>query len=445
MSMMPTYDYESEQSDLMRRLKIAEAMQQGGLAPLGGTETVSGVAVKRSPLEAVAKIAQAYFGSKQVQSIGDQQRQLGQRYRDDMRTGVGALIEGVSTQPGQIPEVADESGGHGGAPMTAADATNRKRQAVMQAIASNHPVLQQLGMQQLQAMQKEGVSVKDVFGHATPEAQEAMARTGSVAGFKAKREKPIEVGGMLLDSNTLEVLEAKGPVPKQVSINGDLYEINPTTKQYKKLDNAPKVNVNTTVSPIIQGQKAGFEEWSKKAAQSVDEMSASARQSVKLMSQLNQLEALSNAGTNAGPTAGIATFVQGLAKTAGIQVDPKMLNNSQAFESVATQAWAALMQQNGGARGLVKEESEKLAQSLPSLIQTPQGRKQITAVLRQQAVQNIEDAKKANAEYGRALQTQDPAAYTFGLSSTILPQSGPNPSATGAVSPGTKKPSVSNW
>jgi hypothetical protein len=230
-----------------------------------------------------------------------------------------------------------------------------------------------------------------------------------------------------------------------VTIGGDLYEVNQSTMQLKKLDNAPKVNVNVPVGVTVAGQKAGYEEWSKKAAQTVTELSESARQSTKLITQLQQLESLTQGGTNMGPAADAATFIQGLANTAGIKVDPAKLNNSQAFNSVATQAWAALMQQNGGARGLVKEESEKLAQSLPSLVQTPQGRAQITRVLRQAAEQNIKDAQRANAEYGKALQSQNPGDFTFGLSATQLPQSGPMPPAPGSVTPGNQKPIVKNW
>ena len=40
---------------------------------------------------------------------------------------------------------------------------------------------------------------------------------------------------------------------------------------------------------------------------------------------------------------------------------------------------------------------ERIARSLPSLIQTPEGRAQIVAVMRQGAQQNIADAQRSSA------------------------------------------------
>ncbi|MDO8703392.1 MAG: hypothetical protein Q7J84_00450, partial [Sulfuricaulis sp.] len=57
-------DYAAEQEDIARRRAFAQAMQQQGAQPMGPTETVGGWAVKRSPLEGMAKMLQAYSGRK---------------------------------------------------------------------------------------------------------------------------------------------------------------------------------------------------------------------------------------------------------------------------------------------------------------------------------------------------------------------------------------------
>lgn len=451
------FDYQGEQAELQHRMRVAEAMMQGGLAPMGPTEVVGGYAVKQSPLAGLSKVLQAYLGAKGVQSVSEGQRALGEKYRGEMKSGLERFFNTMEGSQTKMPG-GDGTDAYGGTVEHKAD----PRRAVIEAMASQFPGLQQVGESYMKNMNQGQLTAKDLANLATPES--VLSNPTNTAGWKPKRDlKSVQPGEVLLDAggnvtapgggsglppqapgNATSPGAISGPGWTTVKIGDDLYQ--QTSTGLKKLDNAPKVT--TTVSPRIDvrvaGQKAGFEKWAESAAKTVTELSDSARQSVKLMTQLNQLEALTKGGTAAGPTADAAIFLQGLAKTAGIPVDESKLSNSQAFNSVATQAWAALMQQNGGARGLVKEESEKLAASLPSLVQTPAGRAQITAVLRQAAQQNIADAQKANTEFSKALQQQDPGQFTYGLSSTQLPQSPPQGPAPGAVAPG-KKPSVSNW
>lgn len=250
-----SYDFDNEQMELLRRMKVAQAMQEGSLAPMGPTEVVSGHAVKRSPLEAIAKVAQAYFANKQVQSINDQQRELAGRRSGELKTGVADLIEGLSATPGQATAVADESGGHSGPAMDLKGAQEMKRRAILNAVASNHPILQQLGGAQLKGLTPEQLSAKDFLGLSgyDPKSRVEAAQGGGLGALRPEKAKPMEVGGLLIDPDSMTVLQANGPVPKQVTIGGDLYEINPTTRQLKKLDNAPKIT-NTTNVNIPKGE-----------------------------------------------------------------------------------------------------------------------------------------------------------------------------------------------
>jgi hypothetical protein len=466
---LQNYDYNVEEEELKRKEAIAQAMMAQGMQMPGGTEMVGDRAVKKSPLEGVLKVLQAVVGAKGLEKASDERKELGTRYKQDLTSGMAQFMGNMEgSAPVTLPggEGTDAYGG------TMEYKANPKK-AIMDAMASNHPVVQQLGMAGLTNMfkDKKDLTVKDLLAHATPESQREMVRTGLTSAFKPDPKLVgINGGDALRDPEGNVRAPGQGPgtpapagdapqfsIPKGYSFlgqqpgvqylkapDGDTYA--QTQGGMKKLDTVPKTTVNTTVNPAnvhVHGQKAGMEAWSKKAADTVTDMSESARQSVKLMTQLNNLEQLTAGGTAQGPQADASTFLRGLAAASGIKVDENKLNNSQSFNSVATQAWAALMQQNGGARGLVKEESEKLAQSLPSLIQTPQGRAQITAVLRQQAQQNIVDAKKANEEYAKALTAENPGLFTFGLSATQLPQSSPLSPAPGGAGP--VKPTVSNW
>jgi hypothetical protein len=434
MAMQPTYDYESEQAELLRRQRIADAMTGAGLAPMQMPQQPG---VKSSQIEILNKVMQSVLGAKQSYDVKQDRQKLGNRYAGDLKAGMKNFIDGISATAGNPTAVADESGGHAGSGMTPQDAAQAKQAAVLEAIASNHPVMRELGMSQMKAMttKKEGLTAKDVFTHGDPETQRRLAAEAGIP-FNSKPEKPIEVGGMLLDPVTKQIIKVQGDPPQQVKIDGDLYEINPSTGQYKKLDNAPKINISNKTNVLNAGQKAGFEAWSKSAAETVGELTKGARAATNVLSRMNQLEALTNAGTVAGPAAAPMVFMEGLANQLGVKVDKARLSNSLTFESEATRAWAEMMQAMGGARGLVKEESEKIASSLPALTQTPEGRKQIIALIRQQSQQAIADAGKASKEYALALNTQNPEAFTFGLSATQMPQSGALPSAPGSTAPG---------
>lgn len=426
MPMMPTYDFETEADAIKRKQAIADAMQASALRPM---EMPTQPGVKVSPMAVLGKMLEGYMANKRQDALKDERAALSQRYGDELRSGMEQYYK--TMQGYEAPSMAMAPGADGTPQMVKVPGDRKK--AIFDALASNHPVLRDLAMSQLKEEGKNQLTPKDLLSIATPES--VLANTANPAAWKPKRDlKAFAPGEVLLDSsgNYATPGNPSGTKPFDLqNIGGDLYQTSATG--FKKLDNAPKVNVNA--SPVIMGQKAGMEAWSKKAADTVTDMADSARQSVKLMSQLNQMEALTRGGTAAGPLADAAVFVSGLANQAGIKVDPTKLANSQAFNSVATQAWAALMQQNGGARGLVKEESEKLAQSLPSLVQTPQGRAQIIATLRQAAAQNIADAKQASTEYAKALQADDPSRFTFGLSTTQLPQSTPTAAAPGSVTP----------
>lgn len=444
---LPTYDYEAEQAALARQMKLAEVMQAQSLQPMGPTESIGGVAIQKSPLEAIAKVAQALSGQYQQRGVEARRKELGQRYAGELKTGIEDLIGGMGTQAGQQPPVADESGGHGGMPFDAAGAQEAKRAAILRAVGSSHPVLQQLGMSHLTQMGKDNVTVKDLLPHADPTSIPGMV-AGGASNFKPKQELG-EVGGIVYDKNTKQVVQiGNGYKPEErIKIDGDFYQLNPSTRKLEKLDNASKVSVGVSPTTIMNhGQRKLSEAWVTQAAKTVAELSDTGRAAERMESSLNTIEKLNANPMFSGPASTPAIFMSGLAKQMGIPVDEAKLNNSDTFNSEATRMWVALMQQAGGARGLVKEESEKLMGSLPNLVQTPQGRQQIVTRLRQAAQKDRQIAIEANKQLGEAQNADDATKFTFGLIGAQLPQTGgPLPAAPGVSAPGNNKPTKSNW
>lgn len=429
---MATLDPIAKIERAQRRRKLLEAMEQQNIsAPIVGSD--SGYALG----QALTKLGTAAVLRESGKDVDNREIEGKHAYNQQLSAAVKSFMEKSQGAPG-MHELAPGLAGPQVPPIEA-----DPQAAIIEAMTSRLPEMQGLGKAQMMAqLQREKENFQNPITVMGPDGKPQLVQfgnRGSARPIQGMQPTPevMAVGNRVV--NKLDPTQVKADFSEQwsepFSQGGDLYQRNLGSGQIRKLDNASKVNVNTSVSPIIQGQKAGMGEWAKLAGQAVSEMAANARQSVQTMSSLNQMEELNKSGLNTGPLATPAGFVQGLAHSVGIPIDTAKLSNSQAFESEATRAWAAMMQANGGARGLVKEESEKIAASLPSLTQSPEGRAKIIAVLRMKAEQDIKDAQTASKEYSSALQSDDPAKFTFGLGQAQLPNTQPRPAVPGVAQP----------
>ena len=108
-------DYESERERLKRRRAVSDALLMQSQQPMGGTEMVSGRAVRRSPLEGLAKLAQAYQANQQGKQIDTDQAALQERQRGDMVSALDEYRKATSARPGSSEQIMDEeaNGGEG--------------------------------------------------------------------------------------------------------------------------------------------------------------------------------------------------------------------------------------------------------------------------------------------------------------------------------------------
>ncbi len=243
---LPGYNFDLEESELQRRQRIAEAMQGSALAPL---EMPSTPGARVSPLHIVAKAMQAWSAGKQNEGIKSERTAMSKRYGEELATG---LEKFHTTSQGQQVPMMNAAGPQGPMPEPVQDGSfnvpGNRRKAVMEAIASNHPVLKDLGMESFKAMNKAdtGITAKDLLPHADPSSIPGMV-AGGAGAFKPKKEYK-EVGGVVYDPSDMSIVQLKGTPPAQMTIGGDLYEVNPSTRQLKKLDNAPKITNTTNVN-----------------------------------------------------------------------------------------------------------------------------------------------------------------------------------------------------
>ena len=85
-------DLAADQTQLLRQQQLADLLRRQGMEPMGPTEMVSGWAVKKSPLEGVAKIAQALGGQYLASQADEQQLALSQALRQRQLDSFDSII-----------------------------------------------------------------------------------------------------------------------------------------------------------------------------------------------------------------------------------------------------------------------------------------------------------------------------------------------------------------
>lgn len=433
-------DVTTELSELQRRRALLDALQKQSMeTPIVGNTGLG---------QALAKLGTAYFQNKAGQKLADEQSTAKDRYMQQLQGEAGQYLDmmngkaGQTLSTGQADALMNQNVDPG---MLAEPVKADPRRAVVQAMTSQLPEMQAVGKAGFGGLQKQQINPLDVLklsGYSAADKVKA-ALTGDLSGLRAEQKEHV-IDGRLVTSREGEGTGVAGdfrpsygpvgPVGRDAQGRPIMGQTEGTTG---KAHFAP-AGTNISVSATNQAQKEGLGEWSKLAAKTVGELSEAARASNKMLSQLNQVEALGKAGTFTGPGANLGVWMGQLLRAGGVPLDKTTqakLQNSETFGNTAADLWLASMNANGGSRGLVKEESERIAANLPSLVQTPAGRQQIISVMRQAAQQQIEDAQSAQMEYSKALRTQDPGAFTFGLGATQLPNTQPNLPAPASVTP----------
>jgi hypothetical protein len=423
MSTLPTYDYETEQANLLRKMRMAEAMQQGGLAPIEAPPNNGRV----SWTQGLAKLAQAYMGAKGVESVTDQQRQLGTRYKADLHKGVSDFIDGTSMTPGMQPAVTGNNPSAYVAPtmMDAAGAAQTKKSAIMQALASNHPVLQQLAMAEMKKASEGKLTPDKFLGHADAPTIKRLAEASGLAGFQPKVDlKPATPGDAYInDSGQMQQPGAPGAAASSAApagfakvdspspgidivretTTGDLYQR--TATGLKKLDNAPKTTVQVTNSVSNKGESAFAKKIGELTATDVDEVRKASAVSQKMLPVLAKLEALNKNPTYSGPTADPSIWMGQVARMANIPVDVAKLSGSEEYQAVIGKQIASYLTAGGGVgRSMTDADREAILSQFPTLVKTPEGRVRAVEMLRTAAMSDIEHSKRVEEE----IKTQFP-------------------------------------
>lgn len=252
---MPTnmpFDFQSEQSAIDRKRKMAEALVSQFSTPKQG-QMVSGHFVAPNALQSLLGPA---LGMIAGQKLGDdfdtQQKDLGGKYRQELAQGLSGYFK---TREGAPSPVMDDA--QAGALMNEDQAPNLEpvpgdpRRAAVEALTSQFPELQSLGKQDLAGM---GKTNDEVFGTSPAQLQDP---TGKL------------IAALIGNKGTVRPLN--GYTPQQESFSapfqrdGDWYQRDSRGKEYK-LDNAPKTTVTVDNR---QGVQKGVGEYYKAIGESI--------------------------------------------------------------------------------------------------------------------------------------------------------------------------------
>lgn len=424
MATSSTYNYETELSDLDRRQKLMEAMSQGAMGPMQTFQS-GGRTGKISPFQMLNQVLSQYMAGQGMNKVKQEKADLSQRYSDDLVSGMqkfqqteggGAPVDNFVMQP-------DASG----TPQTVPALPDRKK-AIFDAMASNHPVLKEMGMKLMMAKPEATgqLTPKDLAAYASPES--VLRNPADPSGWAPKRDIRSADGGFFqLGENGAELVPGGPTAGDPIQWPGvGLVQASNTTGKLDVVNKTPTTNItsNINASPVIKGQKAGMEAYFKSAANKVEALGNIATTAQDNLNSIAELKNLNAKGIYSNVTSGPATFLANLGQVAGVSVDTAKLANTENYNSITTDLWQGLVAKYGGNRGVTKDEAMEIKKLLPLAAQSPQAREQLFTVLENVGGRQIQQYQQANDAFARASLQDDPTIFSKEFGNIFVPSPG---------------------
>lgn len=443
---------QAEALALRRKQALAEALLGRSFQGIPNPQNPGRLASPISPLAPLAQAATGALAGRSGRQAEEGQAAFAGKYNQQMAEAIKQYMNQREGSPGTpaIPatgptEFASPTSGALAGPATPGD----PRGAAVSALTSGFPTLQGLGTMDLQNIQKNQLTSKDLLqleGYdpktkvlAAQLAQSGMPMQQILTVLGPKQDVRISEG------NVVDVSEG---TPKQLGYVGAEWETNPDgspkitqvlgadgkpepyqrnlrSGELKKLDNAPKISTTVNSQSIMKGPAAGAEKTFELAAKTVSELGDKARAAQKVTEQVQRLKAIEATGVFSNATTGVQTFMTNLAQAVGVTLSPekiKALANSENFQSIATDMWQQVISQLGGNRNVTAPEAERIEQIIPQLRTSPQARAELYGIMNNMAERDMNRFKVANKAYTEALTAGDPSIWQRQFEQVMLPQ-----------------------
>jgi hypothetical protein len=123
----------------------------------------------------------------------------------------------------------------------------------------------------------------------------------------------------------------------------------------------------------------------------IGEMRPRAYAATNIIRAVNNLDRLTQKGTYTGSLAPNAVGAGQFLNSIGIKIDPKTLQNTEAFSAQVSDLVLSAQAALGGARGFTKEETAILMQMFPQIINSPEARVTIGNIIRNKQLEVIDE------------------------------------------------------
>lgn len=187
------YDESVQQQKITRQQQMADMLRKQSMEPSGNTEMIGGWAVKKSPFEGVAKMAQALAGSYISDKADESQAALTKASGVKLAETLSAYQSDLQGKPAQSYPVTDDE--YGAQTANAPAVAPNKQAALARLLQSGNPMLQQMGMQQML------VKADNPFGKVDPKdyTAESISKFASTQNFAdlvaARKQEFVNTGG----------------------------------------------------------------------------------------------------------------------------------------------------------------------------------------------------------------------------------------------------------
>jgi hypothetical protein len=368
----PPSPYEMERRKAEQQRRYAELLQEQAMAE-DEPYTYQGIRAMPSPAAALGKLLKAYGAKKASEKAEEAEaRKAGMEQQASQqimgRLFGGAPLSMADTTPDEsgLAEVAVQS-------QYRQDPTDAMRFASTPqgaAAVKGNPMLAAMLQRQMEA------PASEEYYAPTETADGKLVQFGRGGG---KRET-----GYVAPSKPV----AGSSLSKLIAERDALPPNSPLLKTYNDA-----IAKETTASAPVRidlgdkGSAIGQEIFLK----DIGEMRPRAYAATNIIRAVNNLDRLTQKGTYTGSLAPNAVGAGQFLNSIGIKIDPKTLQNTEAFSAQVSDLVMSAQAALGGARGFTKEETAILMQMFPQIINSPEARVTIGNIIRNKQLEVIDE------------------------------------------------------
>lgn len=386
-------DLAVEQSKLLRQQQMAELLRKQAMTPDGGTETVSGWAVKKSPLEGVNKLAQALMGGYMQKDADAKQTELGQKSNQQLVDGLQkfqGLMQGTPAETFSLPE------GQAGPVGTEPAVPGNKQAALASLLQSGNPALQQLGMQQMLAKQESPFGKVDPKDF-TRESVAKFATSQNYADLEPVRKREIAPSGVAYNPYDIKDGAVFNDPNKLINIGPDGAPVvnRPLVGVKKEIGRSSAPNVNTTVSVAGPENQYNKDIGAGLAKDSLDVV-ASAKTAPETIKNARMIVKALDSGAITGTGADAKLSIQRALETAGIVGPGKAASTEELMAGLGKLTLGGIKTSGlGGGNGFTDKDREFLSSAISGTIaSTPANLRRVAELSERVATANYNKGKK---------------------------------------------------